>query len=436
MFDIQRVYMIKLGAIEPDDKDVENPNPKPAPTAKPAPKPEPVPATTTTPAPEPVPAPAPRASRDDPGFEKRFKQVATKLAPLDNWFKSLSPEEQARQRELLGKANDNPNPDHWYSGVWGFRDAEHQLDPRMRQYAQLERLYDKKKTDLETGRPNGGVTRAQLDANNARADKVHSKNLEYIADEDAYNAQLRKAKAQAFWKRPIPWAREEVPSATKLDAAAANPHHLENVYGDSDKYTKQLEDNVRRATELRNQAIARRNAGVPASKELTNEANRVADTERKFVDARRKENVKPGSTHLDEYGNPTIGSRISDLFNWIGENPIKSALGAYVLWNMFGPSGGYQMGPTAGYGMGPQQSSFIDRHPVLSTAALGGAAYWAGSEGMMGRGIQNWLNGVTEPPSAETPPTPAEKAQETASEQDEKNLEDVKNMTVGGKGAK
>ena len=133
---------------------------------------------------------------------------------------------------------------------------------------------------------------------------------------------------------------------------------------------------------------------------------------------------------LDKNGYPA-GKKSQGVGSWIMDNPVKSALGAYLLYKMFGSGGGYQMGPMPGYQMGGPQPNIAQRHPYLTTAAITGAGLYGASNGWFGKGLQdtlnNWWNGKST--DAQTKKTnPAEDAVEQADKQRDKSLEDVEKM--------
>jgi len=130
------------------------------------------------------------------------------------------------------------------------------------------------------------------------------------------------------------------------------------------------------------------------------------------------------------------GKRIGDMWNWVGNNPIKSATAAYILYNMFsgGGGGGYQMGPMGGYQMGPMGGgggNVVTNHPYLSTAALGAAGYLAneGTFGGVGEGWFTNLMGADKTP-AKPVETPAEKRQRDEAKAREDALKETEKKTT------
>jgi hypothetical protein len=84
----------------------------------------------------------------------------------------------------------------------------------------------------------------------------------------------------------------------------------------------------------------------------------------------------------------------NNMMEWVAANPIKSAIGAYMLYNVLKPAPSYGYGAMGGYSPGAPMGgggNVITNNPWLATAAIAGAGY-AANQGYLGSGLENWFS--------------------------------------------
>ena len=344
-----------------------------------------------------------------------------------------------QQKEYLRIANRDSVPDKGWHGLFADPDPEEKLDKDYRAYAQAKKRLERLKANGVGG---ARYTKEEMKERNDQALESVRLDAQGVAHSDAYNRSiggrtyLERVKnhfgrnfgfgtlaAAGTMLAPVAAGASSLAGGIAGTTAAAgiggtgvygltnymigdqnhkdaadlwakDPEAFKAKYGDAaNKFTDQKQKLNARTTRALINKNKKESMGLNTSKEdalLDRTGRRQGDLANESIE----ESLIPGSINRNADGSKGVKNRFKDMFGWIGANPIKSALGAYVLYSMFSGGRGYQMGPMGGYGQPQQQGNIITRNPLLSTAVLGTGGALATNSGLFGEDAQKWWQGL------------------------------------------